>query len=729
MPIDLTDVTDDLFDDDCSQAIDLDALVAAPGTAPQTWQSRAPDSIYTGVKPPVSDTPELQRVLALKRRPQLDPDSERALRLVQLMTERYRRVRTTPCACRTIAPKRFAHNRNACITELNVSQAWALYEAGIVQGWTGAIGVGHGKTLIDILGALALCDGWAHHKAKRGEPVDRAQFTVLLLLPPGLQDQLWTEYLLLAEHFRVPQIVFHSRRHKAEVAGEPWVHVMPYSKLSRPDATTFMRGLAPHAVIADESHNIGNIESTRGDRVWRYVEEFPHTRMGHHTGSMTDKSIEDYWPLASMSLKDNSPLPREQMVAREWASALDPDDEWRASPGALLDGLITTGCCAPGDHVYKGFNRRLVETMGFIATRDSAISAALEIFERVPLVELPADQGDNVPNVPRADETAPDGAGWPGVADCLTMIRGGVRPDGEELLEDGAFAIARVAREMASGFFNRWVFDEGTDAQIAHWRMTRKFYFCAVREKLRRREEHLDSPFLLKLAAMRHYGDIPRGGTVEVLDEDTGDVKLVHTGDLPEWDADGTWPDWRDAQHTVKYRSEPVWIDEFLARDAAEWARTHRGIVWCDHRAMARMVAQLGEINLHGGGPEAPARLVGGEYKGRVWPGEDGKRSIVCSIKSHGTGRDGLQFLFHEQLVANPLSSNEGWEQLLGRLHRIGQPCDVVRTWFYQHTSEVKKHVRKALRRALYVASTIGSTQKLRVAFDLHGDNGLDELK
>lgn len=708
-----------------AEPIDIDALVAPPGVAPQSWQSSAPSSVYTGVKPPVRDSPDLQRILAMKRRPQLDPDSDRALKTVQLMTARYRRERTAPCTCRQIAPKRFEKNPNACITELNVSQAWTLFEAGIVQGWQGAIGVGHGKTIIDILGPLALADAWMDANRRRGVIVRRQDFKALLLVPPGLVDQLAVEYRLVAQHFRVPSIVFHTRPIRLEADGEPWLHVYPYSKLSRAEATTFIGGLKPHAFICDESHNIGNVESTRGGRVWGWFQVEPATRMGNHTGSLTDKSITDYDALASMSLKDGSPVPRDHEVAREWASALDPDDDWTADPGALLEGLIETGCQQPGEHVYKGFNRRLVETMGFIATRDSAIKAHLEILERVPEIEGRGAAGtlylgDHVPNVPREDPSAPDGEGWPGVADCLKSVRGGVRPDGEELLDSGAqFAIARCARELASGFFYRWVFDEGTDPQIKHWRKTRKDFRCAIREKLKERREHLDSPFLCKLAAMRYYGDIPRGGIVEVIDDETGELKIVDTSNLPTWDAEGTWVPWRDSEHTVKYHTEPVWVDDFLARDAAEWASTHRGIVWYDHSAFGRRVAQLSGLNLHRGGPEAGVRLVGGELKGKVYPGEDGKRSIICSIKSHGTGRDGLQFLFNEQLVANPLSSNEGWEQLLGRLHRIGQSCDTVYTWFYQHTEEVRKHVGQALRRAFYVHSTLGSTQKLRVGFRL----------
>ena len=707
--------------------IDLAEMVADPGMAPREWQSKTPDFMFTGRKAAVTRTPDLVRVMALPRRPQLDPESPRALGLVELMTQRYARPRTTPCDCRRLAPKRFEHNRVGCITRLNVAQAWALYEIGIVQGLEGAIGVGHGKTVLDILSPLALCDAWVAEAKRRGQQADPEKYIALLLVPPGLIDQLANEYRLLAQHFRVPSIVFHTRQIHEECTGEPYLHVYPYSKLSRAEATTFFSTLKPHAVIADEAHMIGDPDSVRTGRVLNHYKTFPATRMASWTGSLTGMGLEDYGHLLRMSLKERSPLPLEAEVVKEWATAIDPvkDGDWSADPGALLDALIESGCQLPGEHVYVGFNRRLVETLGFVATTTSAIDAELEINERTPFVENPSYfTDDHVPNVPRPDDAAPEYKGikqWPGIADCLALVRDDQRrPDGEELLD--AFAIGRCARELASGFFYRWTFPRGEpESLIKAWKKARGAYRCEVRDLLKDREEHLDSPYLCQLAAMRHYGDLPRGGVVEMIDEETGEVKVIDTTNLPEWHS-LTWPAWREIRSLVQPVTEPVWVDEYLARDAAEWANTHRGIVWYDHSAFGKMVSKLSGLPMHGGGPEAPARLLGGEHNGIKYPGEDGSRSIICSIKSHGTGRDGLQFLFNEQLVANPMSSATGWEQLLGRLHRIGQPNDIVRTWFYRHTEDLDRHVGQALNRALYVQSTLGSSQKLRLGFGLRSE-------
>lgn len=718
----------DLFDLEPREMIDLSDMVAKPGHAPREWQSKAPDHLYTGHKPAVQNSPDLARVLALPRRPQLDLDSDRARRLVELMTRRYARPRTTPCRCAEIDPDRFKNGNVGCIRCLNAAQAWALYEIGIVQGCEGPIGVGHGKTILDLLAPLALADAWVAENQRRGVTVDASKYVVLLLVPPGLQKQLDREYQLLSQHFRVPSIVFHALPIPPRLCdGEATLHVYPYSKLSRPEATTFFRTLRPHAVIADEAHHLGDPDAVRTGRFIGYMEATFEARLCNWTGSLTDSSIEDYAHLCKYALKTRSPLPLDPEVVKEWASALDPgesDEEggWAADPGELLEGLVRTGCQLEGEHVYVGFHRRLVETLGVVAVTSPAVDCGVEIYERTPVVDgsTDHDEEDHVPNTPREDPRAPEVEGrpagyWPGIRDCLDMVRGGVRPDGEELLE--AFPKARCARELASGFFYRWIFPRGEpESLIKRWREARKHYRREVREQMASREEHMDSPYLCQLAAMRYHGDIPRGGVQEILDEESGEVRVVDTTHLPLW-ASKHWPAWRDVRDLVEPAQEPVWVDEYLARDAVEWAREHTGIVWYDHAAFGHMVAKLGNIPIFGGGDDALDRLVGNKDK-RI-KGEDGSRSIVLSIKAHGTGRDGLQRLFWEQLVANPLASAQGWEQLLGRLHRIGQGKPETRTWFYRHTWELQKHVDRALAKALYVESTIGASQKLRMGFKL----------
>ncbi len=676
--------------------IKLSDIHVPTGNAPEAWQNRLAGSQY---KPAVKPSPDLSRVLALPRRPQIDEGTPRAHAIVRMMTERFARKRTTPCKCRNAKdhpdPALRGFERD-CILQLNLTQSIALYELGMASGLLGPIGVGHGKTILDLLAICALMPP--------DEP-DPRRFEGVLLVPPGLIDQLITEYQLVGEHFRMPSLAVHGRDVAFDAGPrEPVLHVIPYSRLQRAEATVLLKKIKPRVIIADEAHSLRNRDAVRTHRVMSYMKDNPTTLFACWTGTITDSSVADYAHLVGFALRYSSPLPLNKETVKEWASALDPKSDWPADPGALLDGLVRTGCMMPGEHIQLGFHRRLVETEGVVATKSSAIDAEL----RVTVRDAP-----DVPNTPRADERAPNGF-WPGIRDAMSMVKESkTRPDGEILLDP--LQVARCCRELACGFFYRWKYPRAEPEDLIElWFAARKAFRAELRDMLDpdRRREHMDSPFLHTLAAMRAHGDLPRGGVIEMVDEETGEVQLVDTTHLPSWPS-VHWPKWRDVKDLVKPESEAVWIDEYLAHDAARWALENRGVVWYDKTAFGAMVAKISGLPMHGGGDDAPVKLLGGEYKGRTYPGEKGDRSIICSIKSHGTGRDGLQRLFKTQLVANPPSSATIWEQLLGRLHRIGQLAPVVCAEFYCHTDELEASYGQACSRARYVQNTIGSEQKL----------------
>jgi hypothetical protein len=149
-----------------------------------------------------------------------------------------------------------------------------------------------------------------------------------------------------------------------------------------------------------------------------------------------------------------------------------------------------------------------------------------------------------------------------------------------------------------------------------------------------------------------------------------------------------------------------VWVSDYLAEDAASWAKKNLGIVWYDADAFGERLAKISGLPKHGGGPDGEERIRA----------EKGDRSIVASIKAHGTGRDGLQYLYREQLVACPPASGDTWEQLVGRLHREGQTADEVVTHVYRHTEELRAAIDKALEQARYVQGTTRSLQKLLIS-------------
>ena len=641
--------------------IDILSNVAPRGVRAVVSQTRYPRDEY-GFKAPVAWSDDLRRVLALPRRPIEFDGTERADAIVTYVTEKYARKRVIPCACAELDPDR--HANDGCITRLRLVQALALRELSICAGLLGPIATGHGKTAIDLLAPLALVDH---------DP----QLTLsVLLVPPGLVSQLIGDYEYIGQHFHMPQIIFHGNSYTNMDRGNglvplkpgaPVLHVVPYSRLRMAGATDWLEmHLKPHAIIADEVQKLRSLQSATTSRVARYMNAHPETRFAGWSGSITDKSLQDYAHLAAWSLRGGSPLPLSHEIVAEWCRAIDPGEN-PADPGPLFE------MCKPGEAIIDGFRRRVVETIGVVTSSTPAVDCGLEIAER------------KAPPIP------------PTVAEALTSIRAYVRPDGEELVD--ALAMSKCAREAACGFYYRWIFPHNEfprdTALVMEWLNARKEWHKEVREKLHGRHEHIDSPLLVQHAAERAWGDRPtvRG--------------------LPTWKAD-TWPRWRDVKSKVRPETEAVRLDPYLAADAAKWATEHRGIVWYEHNAFGQWVSEISGMPMYGGGVAGGGLL---DEHGRIR--ERGDRSVILSIRAHGTGRNGLQYLFSNCIIANPMSTPTGWEQTLARLHRPGQKADTVRTWLYRHTSEMQSHVDEALRRAAYVEGTLGAKQKLRIGFGL----------
>jgi hypothetical protein len=630
-------------------------------TAPKSGQSKASDDMYERGTP-VGPSPDLDRILALPRRQPVDLESTTAQAIVELEMRIYGRDNSF-CNCRKIAP-----HRN-CITRLLPVQAWALREIRMAQGMLANITVGGGKTIIGILAALALRD------------CPRP----LMLIPPTLVDQILVDYQLLREHFIVPGMIIHAGEKSPPsslVDGMPTLNVLPYSRLSLPDSSDMLARLDPSAIIADECDALKDRTASRTMRLLKHFSGDPDmkpelkahrrkTKFCGWTGSLTDHSINEFAHLALLALREKSPVPMDKIVAEEWSKCLDPSD-WPSPPGELLK------LCEPGEDVRHAFRRRISETLGFIVSTGSTVIQAGSEEKEVDIV-IREKEAPPLPQI---------------IQDALAKVRMFQRPDtlvgsyDDEELTD-IMAQARCAQEVASGVFYRWKFPPRNgvpqeEATVREWYAARKLWNREVRLKSQQGEMFLDSPMLCEHAAMRAWGDAPK------------------RNDRPEWKADH-WPRWRDVKDKVYYEQEAKWLDDYLAKDAAEWALENRGIVWYGMAEFGRGVARLSGLPLHTGGQGAGERLRA----------ETGKHSIIASIKSHGRGRDGLQHIFDHQLIVQTMSSATGFEQLLGRAHRRGQKSDVVTTEIYLHTPELRKAFEQALNRSNFVRDIMGSNYKL----------------
>lgn len=669
---------------------------------------------------------ELARILALPRRPVIDCErqedrrwSEEAQALVDEETRRYTRGPRLSCRCRdrhieakpggdliiysegvpgkipplpvrtTIAEFCLdaAHDEDAvarvsklragehvhipgfgrpCILEFKPVQAWTVREVRDFGGGVGFMPIGSGKTVTAFATVLA--------------SAGRVKLAVLLAKSDQRVHYV-RHYLHFREHFRVPSLVMDQT--SGEGGGSfvvrddnvPILRFVAYTMLQNKKYPHLLDDLDPDLIVADEAHSLAAVRSSkrsvgsaRAERAMRYLkkrnQEGRPVIFACWSGSLINKSLLDLTHLAAYALGTGSPYPIPQDVAGKWAEVVDPSiastsDTTSTESAALRQAFGRKDVpdilkLFSADGVLDGIKQWSIETPGVISARSSSVNASLVIHER------------KLPKMPEALKSA------------LEMVRNNIRPDGDEIVEE-VKRIA-IARNVGLGFYPYWAFPgqpctcvAGLERcarclRIADWYLKRKAFGRELRQMLAMSMTHLDTKALCVNAAQRAYQDPP------------------YDGDLPVWPS-AAWPAWAAVEKTVPHVSKIKWMDDYAARDAAEWAKTHTGIVWYETVAFGQKVAELAGIPFHGGGDGAEARILA----------ESGKVSICASISSHSEGRDGLQFKFHKQLVCEPPASGKGWDQLLGRLLREGQPADEVETWVYLPVTETREAMRKAI--------------------------------
>ncbi|WP_228556883.1 hypothetical protein [Myxococcus sp. AB025B] len=112
-----------------------------------------------------------------------------------------------------------------------------------------------------------------------------------------------------------------------------------------------------------------------------------------------------------------------------------------------------------------------------------------------------------------------------------------------------------------------------------------------------------------------------------------------------------------------------MWLSDFIVQHAAKWARRKGppGIVWVDEfPELGERIAKATGVPYYGDGPEASATI----------PRERGKRSIVASLRAHGTGRN--LTILSRMLFVKPPADGAAREQTIGRCLRQGQLADEV---------------------------------------------------
>ncbi len=517
-------------------------------------------------------------------------------------------------------------------------QSQSLDEIRKNNGGFLTLGVGQGKTIVSLLAGKAL----------------NARQTVILV-PPALRAQLLgVDIPRLSKEWQIPLAK---------------LRVVAYSQLSSAANQDILETIGPDLIVCDEAHALRYKAAARTKRFLRYAKLHPECRFVFMSGTMTRRGIADYQHLAELAIGKNSPVPNHYPTLVDWAQALDVSDD-PMPPGALLslcsdEELQQIGEAKDPEEIQKiargAFRRRLVETPGVVATEESALGTSLIINAVKPLV-------------PSEVQVA--------ISDVRTRWEIG----GEELTD--ALSVARVTRQLAAGFWYRWVWPDGKPD--VEWLECRRAWGKEVREILRLSRPGMDSPMLVAQAVEK--------GKYQSL----------------------AYEAWRKVKDRPEPPREAVWLNDFLVREAIKWAeenanKANPAILWYSHDAVGRKLAELSKFPFFGPGSKASEELT--KVDARKTP------VIICSAKAHGTGKNLQAFCLN--LLTTPISSGADAEQLIARTHRPGQESDEVRVDVFVHTIETMAAFRSSVLDAAYIEQTTGQRQKLNFAERLGFGDGM----
>lgn len=256
----------------------LDQLLARKGKTREDLNPRS-RLAQAAAAPGVQDSPEVQRVLTLPRRPPLVGNDE--IGLLSLALQR-------PGCDQTLFP-------------LQADALIQLYDNGFCFG---ELGVGEGKTLISGLAATLL-------QAQRP----------LLLIPKNLEKKTLDDfdgYELRGWRITRPDLVSHA------LVG--W-----------PDHEHLLFDLDPDLLIIDEAHAFRNLSAARTRRVHRFITA-KRPKVVLLSGTMRQRDFVSSWHFFQWTHgAQGAPVPSTVMEARHWARAIDDpaDITLELPPGAL----------------------------------------------------------------------------------------------------------------------------------------------------------------------------------------------------------------------------------------------------------------------------------------------------------------------------------------------------------------------------------------------------------
>lgn len=559
------------------------------------------------------------------------------------------------------------------------TQANSIYATMLYGGILGPIGVGWGKTLISLMAAGVFYTQYEKQK-------------ILLLIPPEVASQLVDNDIAFARRrVQIPYPIHvlcgrhPSQRISIAKSNRPGLYIMAYSQLSTKDTDEVLGLINPDVVIGDEAHRISKPRAARTQRVSRFLRERETSTHGKVecsflSGTLTSKSVMDYYYLAKAALGDRTPLPLSESMAFGWGDVVDAEKvEWESAqhqqgavesntngPGPLLPLVEWARANFPAEagaltDTREGFRRayqiRLDTAPGVVMSGDAEISTSLIL--------------DNIP-VPKHKECE----GWQELQELLDRVEKlWETPNGDPI--DHAIHKWKWRDELSVGFYNELIWPQVE--HLAHRRRISEGEATTLLE----RSMHYYEEHKCYVSELRKW--LERFGTTGV---DTpmlvgNALKQIHDGKaqsndrLPE-----LYPLWlakeqADFEGRMDRDRLAVRVSPYKIDAAVRWAHEHAksgGVIWYHHQEVGLWLYEALTAS------DPPFRVrhcpAGPAHNEAIIDKANRDCVVIASISAHGTGKN-LQH-FHSQYVMQWPRGAKAAEQMLGRLHRNGQEKDEI---------------------------------------------------
>ena len=575
------------------------------------------------------------------------------------------------------------------------TQAQSLLAYNEIGGAFLPLAVGGGKTLTSLLIAN---DAYLAGKQK-----------IMLIVPPALATQLCDTDI---KHWR-PLTIFNTpihrihglsktKRKQLANSGRKGLYIFTYSLLSSADAHEILEAIQPDLIILDEAHSVSK-RSARTRRFTQYLHAY-HPQVVALSGTMTQKTLMDYFEIARAALGKNNFLPNSLVLTEAWSRLIDSSatsmsdfrSDEQSDAGPLKYVLEWARLNFPGTAFEnsvlgfrKTFKKRLTTTPGVVCSSGDDLPYSLYI-----------------KNEPVEDyKSAP---GWDKVEELVRQLdEKWLTPNGDEI-EEAMHLFRWKYWIQGAGFYSERYWPD------IDWMMRREKY-----------DNEEEAKGILEMSQEYHEKDMQYSRELRAWIRDRGcnglDTRMLIGNNMSNHgDRDvgaglfKSWNAWKDAdfEGRIERNKRAVRVCGFKIEQAVRYAKSiPKGegcLIWYDNDEIGEWVHErMVEEGLD------PLFCKAGETYNRILNDREKckGRIIILTSNAHFQGKN-LQFDRNQFYLQWPRSAARV-EQTIGRQHRLKQEYDEVYVTTCNTTEFDHVLFGATLNDAAYVHQSQGNKQKL----------------